>query len=131
MAESVKVVPRTQSGQTDSPDTGSVSVEAAMGVLAILFAILVAAWCAGLLVAQLSVSEAARAAVRVAARGDDRTVVESEAHRLVPGARVGISQDGSHIRVLVSQEVSPPGVLRGLGSFLLTASSVAAQEVST
>lgn len=127
----MKVFRRTRSEQAESPDAGSVSVEAAMGVLAILFAILVAAWCAGLLVAQLSVNEAARAAVRVAARGEDGTAIDSEAHRLVPSARVDISHDGSHVRVVVSQEVSPPGVLRGLGSFLLTGSSVAAQEMST
>ena len=102
-----------------------------MGVLAILFAILVAAWCAGLLVGQLCVSEAAQAAVRVAARGEDLSAVEAQAHQLVPTSKVAISCEGSAVRVEVQQEVSPPGVLRGLGSFVLSGSSVAAQEVVT
>jgi len=107
---------------------GSVSVEAAMGLLAILFAVLVAAWCAGMLMAQLAVGEAARAAVRVAARGDSGSLVIAEARRLVPEAEVDMQHDGGDIRVQVSRIVYPPGALHRLGSIRLTASSVAADE---
>jgi Flp pilus assembly protein TadG len=112
-------------------DSGSVSVEAALGVIAILFAVLVAAWCAGLLVAQLAVSEAARAAVRAAARGDDGSAVVAQAQLLVPAAHVDIQHVGSQIHVQVTSIVHPPGALRGLGELALTASSVAADESVT
>jgi hypothetical protein len=99
-----------------------------MGLLAILFAVLVAAWCAGMLIAQLAVGEAARAAVRAAARGDASAMVIAEAHRLVPASEVSMWHDGGDIHVQVSRVVYPPGALQHLGAFQLTATSVAADE---
>lgn len=99
-----------------------------MGVLAIMAVLLMVAWCTGLLLAQLAIGEAARAAVRVAARGDDAANVIAEAQRLVPGAQVFIDHIGPDIHVEVSQIVTPPGSLVRLGSVRLSASSVAADE---
>lgn len=102
-----------------------------MGLLAIMFAVLIAAWCAGMMIAQLAVGEAARAAVRAAARGDDGAAVIAEAHRLVPQADVSIWHDGADFRVQVSRVVSPPGVLHRLGAFRLSATSTAADEAQS
>ena len=99
-----------------------------MGLFAIVAAILMAAWFTGLLLAQLAVGEAARAAVRVAARGDDAASVITEAHRLVPQADVVIDRDGSDVHVEVSRTLSPPGGLVRLGPVRLSASSYAAYE---
>ncbi len=109
-------------------DAGSVSIEAAMGLFAIVSAMLMAAWFTGLLLAQLAVGEAARAAVRVAARGDDVASVITEVHRLVPQADVVIDHEGSEIHVAVSRTMSPPGGLGRLGTVRLSASSYAANE---
>ena len=120
--------PCVQRVRVISHDVGSVSVEAAMGMMAIFFALLIAAWCAGLLIAQLAVGEAARAAVRVAARGDGVVSVTAEAHRLVPGAEVAITHAGADVQVEVSRMVAPPGMLNHLGAVRLSASSFAADE---
>jgi hypothetical protein len=112
-------------------DVGSVSVEAAMGMLAICFALLVAAWCAGLLIPQLAVGEAARAGVRVAARGDAAVTVSVEVHRLVPEADVAVTHEGADVHVEVSRVVHPPGMLEHLGAVRLSASSYAADETQS
>jgi len=112
-------------------DAGSVSIEAAMGLFAIVFAVLMAAWFTGLLLSQLAIGEAARAAVRVAARGDDAAAVVAEAHRIVPQSDVFIDHQGSEIHVEVSRTLSPPGVLVGLGAVRLHASSFAADEAQS
>jgi len=123
--------PCVQRVKVISHDVGSVSVEAAMGMLAIFFALLVAAWCSGLLIAQLAVGEAARAGVRVAARGDAAFEVSAEVHRLVPEAEVAITHDSGDVHVEVSRVVQPPGMLRHLGVVRLSASSYAADEAQS
>jgi hypothetical protein len=109
-------------------DVGAVTVEAAFGILALVAVVGVLAWCLALLPAQLAVGEAARAAARVAARGDDSAAVREEARRLVPDARVEIHLDGDHVVVDVSRTVSPPGALGRWGSVHLHAASVALVE---
>ncbi|MDA8436764.1 MAG: hypothetical protein M0Z98_12355 [Actinomycetales bacterium] len=107
---------------------GAVTVEAAFGILALTIVTGALAWCLALLPAQLAVGEAARAAARVAARGDDAAVVREEARRLVPDARVEVHLDVDHVVVDVTRTVSPPGVLARWGSVHLHAASVALVE---
>jgi Flp pilus assembly protein TadG len=109
-------------------DQGAVTVEAAFGILALLAVTTALVWCLSLLLAQLAVGEAARAAVRVAARGDDVRTVRDEARRLVPDADVDVRVDVDHVVVDVSRSVSPPGVLASWGSVRLHAESVALVE---
>ena len=109
-------------------DDGAVTVEAAFGILALVAVVGVLAWCLALLPAQLAVGEAARAAARVAARGDDPVVVSEEARRLVPDAQVEVHLDVDHVVVDVTRTVSPPGVLARWGSVHLRAESVALVE---
>ncbi len=109
-------------------DRGAVTVEAAFGILALLVVVTALAWCLSLLVAQLAVGEAARAAARVAARGDDLAAVRDEAHRLVGDAVVVVRTDSGHVVVDVSREVTPPGALARWGAVELHADATALVE---
>jgi hypothetical protein len=115
-------------GAPAGSDHGAVTVETAFGILALLAVVSVLAWCLALLPAQLAVGEAARAAARLAARGDDTAVVRAEARRLVPGAEVDVHLDVDHVVIDVSRIVSPPGALARWGSVRLHAASVALVE---
>lgn len=112
-------------------ERGAVTVEAAFGILALLAVASGLVWCLALLPAQLAVAEAARAAARVAARGDDAAVVRDEARRLVPDAWVDVHLDVDHVVVEVTRTLSPPGVLGRWGSVHLSAESVALVEQSS
>jgi hypothetical protein len=109
-------------------DRGAVTVESAFGILALVAVLSVLAWCLGLLVAQLAVGEAARAAARVVARGEDLGAARDEAQRLLPDAVVEVHHDLDHVVVDVSRSVSPPGALARWGSVRLSAESVALVE---
>ena len=111
-------------------DSGAVTVEAAFAIVGLVAVVLALAWCLGLLGAQLAVGEAARAAARSAARGDDQVTVTLEARRLVPGSSVVVRVDGDHLVVEVSRDVQPPGGLARWGSVHLSAESVAAREMT-
>jgi hypothetical protein len=110
-------------------DDGAVTVEAAFAIVGLVSVVLVLSWCLALLGGQLAVGEAARAAVRIAARGEDPAAVAREARRLVADAAVEVRSDGDHVIVEVSREVRPPGVLARWGAVRLRAESVAALEV--
>ena len=97
-------------------DRGAVSVEAAFGILALLVVVTALVWCLSVLVAQLAIGEAARAAARVAARGDDVAAIQQEARRLVGDADVVVRVDADHVVVEVSRSVVPPGALARWGS---------------
>jgi hypothetical protein len=109
-------------------DRGAVSVEAAFGILALLVVVSALVWCLSLLIAQLAVGEAARAAARVAARGDDLEAVRAEAHRLVDDAVVVVSTGSGHVVVEVSRSVSAPGALARWGAVELHADATALVE---
>lgn len=114
-------------------DRGSVTAETAV-VLPVLLIVLAAA--VGVLAsvaAQLRCIDAARAAARVAARGDDPAVVRMTAERLAPpDARVMIDTTGDVVEVRVSAEVRPFGsALGGLGSVDVSGRAVASVEGAT
>ncbi len=109
-------------------DTGAVTVEAALVLLGLTVVLAAVLWCIGLLGAQLALGEAARAAARVAARGESGSAVQAEARRLVPDAVVTVTDDGEHVVVEVRRELRPPGALGAWGRVELAARSVAARE---
>jgi hypothetical protein len=115
-------------GHRCAGESGAVTVEAAVALLALTAVTAAFAWCLGLLGAQLTVGEAARAAARVAARGEARDAVVAEARRAVPGAEVEVRVEDGHAVVEVSREVDPPGIAARLGPVVLRASAVALVE---
>jgi len=118
--------PHPASGTTR--DVGAVSVEAAFGIAALVLVLGALLWCLSVLGAQLAVGEAARAAARVAARGDDGGAVRAEAHRLVGDADVVVRVEADHVVVEVSRSVSPPGALARWGAVRLRADATALLE---
>ena len=113
---------------THDGDRGAATVEAAFGVLALVAIVAVLAWCLSLLVAQLAVGEAARAAARVAARGEGSPAVAAEARRLVGDAEVEVRVEGDHVVVEVGRAVAPPGGLGRWGAVRLQADATALVE---
>ncbi len=109
-------------------EAGAVSVEMALALIGLVVVLIALTWCLGLLTAERALGEAARAAARVAARGETATATTDEARRLVPAADVGIAVVGEYVTVIVSRVVSPPGILARWGSVRLDASSVALLE---
>jgi hypothetical protein len=109
-------------------DTGAVAVEAAYGLCGLVLVTLALAWLLSLVGAQLAVGEAARAAARVAARGESDSRVAAEGHRLVPDSVVLVERVGGRVRVAVRRDVRPPGLLGGLGRVHLAAEVSAIQE---
>ena len=89
---------------------GTVTAETAV-LLPVLLVVLALAL--GVLVsvaAQLQCVDAARAAARVAARGEDPGTVRTTGERLAPpGAEVSVSEDGESVKVVVSARVRPFG----------------------
>lgn len=111
-------------------DRGSVTAEAALA-LPVLLVVLAAA--IGVLVcvaSQLRCVDAARAAARVAARGDDAALVRSTAERLAPAdATVELRDGGDTVEVVVSARVRPFGAaLRLLPAIAVRGRAVAAVE---
>lgn len=110
------------------PDTGAVTVEAAVSLLALAGVVGMLLFGIGLLGAQLAVGEASRAAARAAARGEAPASVVVEARRLAPGAEVVLRGSGDRVEVEVVRLVTPPGLLARLGPFRLAAVSTAGLE---
>ena len=109
---------------------GSVTAETAV-VLPVLLVVLAAA--VGVLAcvaAQLKCVDAARAAARVAARGDGASEVRATGQRLAPAdARVSLRADGETVEVVVSAQVRPfGGVLGVLPAVPVSGRAVAAVE---
>jgi hypothetical protein len=122
--------PRRPGPRPSAAERGAVSVEAAFGILALLAVVSALVWCLSLLIAQLALGEAARAAARVAARGDDLAAVRDEAHRLVGGAVVVVRTDSGHVVVDVTRSVTAPGALARWGAVELHADATALVEVT-
>lgn len=82
--------------------------------------------------AQLRCVDAARAAARVAARGDVPELVRSTGERLAPpGARVTLRQSSDTVEVIVTAQVRPFGqALRALPPVAVSGRAVAAREDS-
>jgi len=104
------------------------TVEAAFAMLGLVAVVAALAWCLAVIGAQLAVGEAARAAARVAARGEPSAAVGDEAHRLVPDAVVQIRVDADHVVVHLQRTVTLPGAFARWGGIDLRAEAVALVE---
>ena len=112
------------------PDRGSVTAETAVLLPVLLIVLAAAVGVLACVAGQLRCIDAARAAARVAARGDDPALVRTAAERLAPpGARVTIGSTGDVVEVLVSAQVRPFGsAFAGLGSVDVSGRAVASVE---
>jgi len=93
-------------------ERGSATVEAALGVCAVVVMLAMALGGSAAVLAQLRCTDAAREAARLVARGEGPQA-ESAARRVAPsGARIAIRVQGEEVIVEVSAE--PPVVLPGV-----------------
>jgi TadE-like protein len=108
-------------------DDGAVTAEMAMALPVLVLVMWAAMWFVSLLGAQARCAEAARAAARAGARGDDPGAA---ARQLLPtGADVHVSRNGGWLEVDVSGSRPPPGPLAGwLPGVSVRGRSVAAIE---
>lgn len=104
-------------------DRGSVTIEAALGLVGL--ALVLAACLAGIacLIAQLRCADAAREAVRLAARGDDAGAAQAVSALAPPGAALSLS-GGELVTATVSASALG-GLLPGV---VISASATAAGE---
>lgn len=111
---------------------GSVTAETAVLLPVLLVVLATAIGVLACVAAQLRCVDAARAAARVAARGDDPALVQSTGQRLAPpGARVVIDTAGDSAEVVVSARVRPFGeALRLLPSIDVSGRAVAMVEAA-
>lgn len=111
------------------PDDGTVTAETAV-LLPVLLVVLAAAVgvlaCVG---AQLKCVDAARAAARVAARGEPVATVQTAGERSAPpGAQVRVRSTGELVEVVVTAEVRPFGAALRVPAVAVRARAVAAAE---
>lgn len=108
-------------------DEGAVTAEMAMALPVLVLLTWTAMWFVNVLGAQARCVEAARAAARAGARGDDPAAA---ARQLLPaGARLRVARSGGWLEVDVSGSRPPPGPLAGwLPSVPVSGRSVAAIE---
>lgn len=109
-------------------DRGSITVETAVALPALVFVLVVALWGVSAAAAQVACVDAARAGARAVARGEPVPAVRAEVVRVAPsGASVDVSRDPQITRVTVRVVLDPPGP--GLfPSLALRAQAVAATE---
>lgn len=111
-------------------DRGAAVVEAALAIPVLFLVTLAALWGVGVGATQLRVGDAAREAVRVAARGESDTIVRDVAHRSAPDAAVEIRRDGDVATVEVRQRVSGSGPLLSGFGITVVSTAVAAVELA-
>ena len=111
-------------------DAGYATAEAAVVLPVLLTVLALAVWVLVCVNGQLRCVDAARAAARVAARGDSASTSARAGRALAPpGAHVQIRVDGSQVRVEVTAQVRPFGaVLRLLPAVRVDARAVAELE---
>ena len=111
-------------------DAGYATAEAAVVLPVLLTVLALAVWVLVCVNAQLRCVDAARAAARVAARGDSASTSARAGQALAPrGAHVQIRIDGSQVRVEVTAQVRPFGAaLRLLPAVRVDARAVAELE---
>lgn len=93
---------------------GSVTAETAVLLPVLLVVLAAAIGVLACVAGQLRCVDAARAAARVAARGDDPALVRTTGERLAPaGARVWLRSAGDTVEVVVTAQVRPFGTALG------------------
>jgi hypothetical protein len=110
-----------------SVDDGTVTAELAVALPAVVLL------CAALLVTgqaaigEMRCTDAARAAARLAARGEPTSAVAAEANRRAPpGASVGVSRSGGQVRVVVRAPLG--GLAPSWAGLTLTGTAFASTE---
>ncbi|CAA9345400.1 MAG: hypothetical protein AVDCRST_MAG16-2028 [uncultured Frankineae bacterium] len=116
--------------QTRRPrEAGSVTAETAVLLPVLLVVLAAAVGVLACVAAQLRCVDAARAAARVAARGDAPALVQSTGARLAPAdARVRVRSGGGTVEVVVSARVRPFGPALRLPAVAVQGRAVAAVE---
>ncbi len=109
-----------------------VTAETAVVLPVLLLITFAMAWMVALGVAQVRCLDAAREAVRVAARGDGLAAARAVAERVAPGgAQIGLTPGDGLVRAVVTLRTEPPlPVLGNALAVTLTATATAAQEQS-
>ena len=110
-------------------DLGYATAEAAVALPSLLVVLAMAVWVIACVGAQLRCVDAARAAARVAARGDSDATSAAAGRATGPaGATVHLQRSGSQVVVVVQAEVRPFGVAVHLPSVHVQARAVAERE---
>ena len=114
-------------------DRGAVTVETAIALLALVFLLTVLSWFLVVISAQLRIGDAARAAARVAARGESYAAIRDEARKISPDASVAVDTTGTgpgaRIVVRVTAQMSPPtGMFSGIGAVAVESEATALLE---
>ena len=110
-------------------DGGYATVEAAVALPSLLVVLAMAVWVIACVGAQLRCVDAARAAARVAARGDSVAASTAAGRATGPrGARVQVTTTGARVVVVVQAQVRPFGVAVHLPSVHVQARAVAERE---
>ena len=117
----------------DRGDRGAVTAEAALVLPILAVFALGLAWLVSLGVAQVRVTDAAREAARVLARGEPIAQAALLGRQVAPaGATVQVQRGGDTVRVRVQAPVrGPAGLFRFLPAFRVQGESVAAREPSS
>lgn len=109
-------------------DRGSVTVETAVALPALVFVLAVALWGVGAAAAEVACVDAARAGARAAARGERISAVRAVMLRAAPrGASVDVVRDPVLTRVAVQVTMRPP-IPRLLPPLRMTARAAAVTE---
>jgi hypothetical protein len=97
-------------GRRRALDRGSVTVELALALPALVILLLVMLWAVGLAGSSMACADAARAGARAAARGESTVVVAALVRGLAPaGATVATSRAGGTVSVRVVLRSRIPG----------------------
>lgn len=100
---------RVQNGRRDR---GAITAETAIVLPILVVLLLVGLWAVGVVVANIRCVDAARDVARAVARGEPGDVAKRIGERSAPaGAVVGISRDGTDVRVVVDADVKLDWVL--------------------
>jgi len=94
-------------GLRNGRDRGSVTAELAVGLPAVVLVLVAVLLVGGAAVTQVRCSDAARAAARAAALGEEPAAVATIVDDLAgPQARMSLTEDGSWVRVVVTAPVA-------------------------
>lgn len=125
--------PVSRPARDASGDRGAVVVETAVSLLAVVLLLGALVWFLVVLDVQLRAGDAARAAARLAARGQPDADVRDEARRIAPGSEVLVSRRSTGEGVLLVVEVrrrveAPSGPLPSWGGLTLVGRAGVLQE---
>ncbi len=109
-------------------DAGMVTAELAVGLLSVVIVLMMVMVAVGVTLTEVRAHEAARAAARSAARGDEPAQIRRAAQRSAPGARVSIARSDTHVMIDVAVRFSPPIPMLRYSGITVRAHAVADRE---